>query len=42
MKLVTEASALSTGHERHDGMIRQRIQSRKLMKSVETMKQFNV
>ena len=28
VKLVTEASASTAGHERHDGMIRQRIQSR--------------
>ena len=42
VKLVTEASASTAGHERCDGMIRQRIQSRKLMKSFETKKQFNV
>ena len=42
VKLVTEASASTTGHERRDGMIRQRIQSRRLMKSFETKKQFTV
>ena len=42
VKLVTEASTLTAGHESHDGMIRHRIQSRKQMKSSETMKQFNI
>ena len=42
VKLVTEASASTTGHERRDGMIRQRIQSRRLMKSFKTKKQFTV
>ena len=41
MKLVTEASGSAAGHERRDGMIRQRIQSKKLIKSFETKKQFN-
>ena len=35
LKLVTEASASTAGHERRDRMIRQRTQSRKLIKSVE-------
>ena len=42
VKLVTKASASAAGHERLDGMIRHRIQSRKLMKFFETKKQFNV
>lgn len=42
IKLVTEASASVTGFEKHDGMIRQRIQSRKIMKSFQTKKQFSV
>ena len=42
VKLVTEASASTAGHKRHDGMIRQRIQIRNVMTSFETKKQFNV
>ena len=42
VKLVTEASAAAATFERRDGIIRQRIHSRKLMKCFETKKQFNV
>ena len=41
-KLVTEASASIASFEKSDGMIRLRIQSRKLIKFFETKKQFNV
>jgi len=40
IKLVTEASAMVSGYERRDGMIRQKIRSRKLMKSFNTKSQF--
>jgi len=42
VKLVSEGSASTTGHERLDGIIRQIIQSRKLMTFFETYTQFNV
>ena len=42
VKLVTEASVSVAGHDNRDGMICQRIRSRKLMKQFETKKQFNV
>ena len=41
IKLVSEASLCVTGYERRDGMIRQRIRSRKLMKKFESKCQFN-
>ena len=41
VKLVTEASTAVAGFERRDGLIDQKIKSRKL-KSFETKKQFNV
>lgn len=41
VKLVTEASATVTTFERRDGLIRQRIRSRKIMKDFETKKQFS-
>ena len=41
VKLVTEASASVTTFERRDGLIRQRIRSRKIMKDFETKKQFS-
>ena len=41
-KLVTEASADVTGFEKRDGLIRQKIQSRRLMKAFNTKKQLNV
>lgn len=40
VKLVTEASSSVSGFERRDGMIRQKIRSRKLMKCFDTKKQF--
>ena len=42
IKLVTEASAAVTGFEKRDGLIRQKIRSRRLMKAFNTKKQFNV
>ena len=41
IKLVTEASASVVGFERRDGVIRQKIQSRKLMRYFNTKKQFD-
>ena len=41
VKLVTEASMHVAGFERREGMIRQKIKSRKLMLSFNTEKQFN-
>ena len=41
VKLVSEASLSVTGYERRDGMIRQRIRSRKLMKKFDSKFQFN-
>ena len=41
VKPVTEASICVTGFEPRDGMIRQKIKSRKLMPSFNTKKQFN-
>ena len=41
VKLVTETSIRVAGFERRDGMIRQKIKSRKLMPSFNTKKQFN-
>ena len=41
VKLVAEASMLVAGFERRDGMIRQKIKSRKLMPSSNTKKRFN-
>ena len=41
VKLVTEASAQVTGFERRDGLIRQKIRSRKLLKKFETKMQFS-
>lgn len=40
MKLITESSAQVAGFKRRDGLIRQKIKSRKLMKKFETKKQF--
>ena len=41
VKLVTEACKSVTGFENHDGVIRQRIHSRKIMKKFDTKCQFN-
>ena len=41
VKLVTEASAQVTGFERRDGLIRQKIRSRKLLKKFDTKMQFS-
>ena len=41
IKVVTEASMLVSGFERRDGLIRQKLKSRKLMKCYNTKKQFN-
>ena len=41
VKLVTEASAQVTGFERRDGLIRQKIRSRKLLKKFNTKMQFS-
>ena len=41
VKLVTEAFMHVAGFERQDGMIRQKIKSRKLMPCFNTKKQFN-
>ena len=40
-KLVSEASAAVAGLKNRDGLIRQKIRSRKLMKTFNTKKQFN-
>ena len=40
-KLVSEASAAVAGFKNRDGLIRQKIRSRKLMKTFNTKKQFN-
>jgi len=40
VKLVTEASAQAAGFERQDGVIRQKIKSRSLMKKFDTKMQF--
>ena len=40
IKVVTEASMLVCGFERRDGLIRQKLKSRKLMKCFNTKKQF--
>ena len=40
IKVVTEASMLVYGFERRDGLIRQKLKSRKLMKCFNTKKQF--
>ena len=42
IKLVTEASSSVATFDRRDGMIRQRIRSRKLMKMFESKKQFTM
>ena len=42
IKLVFEASAAVTGFKNRDGLIRQKIGSRKLIKTFITKKQFNV
>ena len=41
IKMVSEASAAVTGFKNRDGLIRQKIRSRKLMKTFNTKKQFN-
>ena len=41
VKLVTEASAQVTGFERRNGLIRQKIRSRKLLKKFDTKMQFS-
>jgi len=41
VKLVTEASAQVAGLERRDGIIRQKIKSRSLMKNFDTKMQFH-
>ena len=41
IKLVSEASAAVAGFKNRDGLIRQKIRSRKLMKTFYTKKQFN-
>ena len=41
VKLVMEASAQVTGFERRDGLIRQNIRSRKLLKKFDTKMQFS-
>ena len=40
VKLVTEAASVVTGHEKRDGMIRQKIQSRLLMSKSVSKQQF--
>ena len=40
IKLVSEASSVTTGFASRDGLIRQRIKSRHLMKRFDTKKQF--
>ena len=41
IKLVSEASAAVVGFKNRDGLIREKIRSRKLMKTFSTKKQFN-
>ena len=41
IKLVSEASAAVAGFKNRDGLIRQKIRSKKLMKTFNTKKQFN-
>ena len=41
IKLVSEASAAVAGFKNRDGLIRQKIRSRKLMKTFNTKQQFN-
>ena len=40
IKLITQASSVTTGFASRDGLIRQRIKSRHLMKRFDTRKQF--
>ena len=40
IKLVTEASSAVAGHDRRDGLIRNKIRSRKLMKNFECKRSF--
>ena len=40
VKMVTEAAAQVEGFERRDGLIRQKIKSRKLLKKFDTKVQF--
>ena len=42
VKLVTEASSMMSTFERRDGLIRQSISSRKLIKQFDTKKHFGV
>ena len=42
IELVSEASAAVAGFKNRDGLIRQKTRSRKLMKTFNTKKQFNV